>query len=81
MSKCRTWRWCSGDSARIRGYLPTDKQFLLIQGCLSTKRVKDVTNPGNIVVDNNEEMVEGGWMVRFVYPFSLLVHLNNFLIN
>ena len=63
VSKCRTWRWCSGESARIRTYLPADKQFLLIQGCLSTKRVKDVTSPGNMMVDNNDEMVEGGWMV------------------
>jgi ubiquitin-like-conjugating enzyme ATG3 len=63
VSKCRTWRWCSGDTARIRTYLPSDKQFLLIQGCLSTKRVKDMKNSGNKIVDNNDEIVDDGWMV------------------
>lgn len=37
--KCPTWSWQSGDKNKIRPYLPSDKQFLLIRGCPSHQRV------------------------------------------
>jgi hypothetical protein len=30
--RCPTWRWETGDPARIRPYLPEDKQFLVTKG-------------------------------------------------
>lgn len=37
--KCPTWSWQSGDKNKIRPYLPSDRQFLLIRGCPSHQRV------------------------------------------
>ena len=37
--KCPTWSWQSGEQSKMRPYLPSDKQFLIIRGCPSHQRV------------------------------------------
>jgi ubiquitin-like-conjugating enzyme ATG3 len=40
--KCPTWAWQQGEESKLRPYLPRDKQFLIIRGCPSHKRVTEL---------------------------------------
>ena len=40
--KCPTWQWQQGEESKLRPYLPREKQYLIIRGCPSHKRVTDL---------------------------------------
>lgn len=40
--KCPTWAWQQGEESKLRPYLPRDKQYLIIRGCPSHKRVTEL---------------------------------------
>ncbi|XP_014668216.1 PREDICTED: ubiquitin-like-conjugating enzyme ATG3 [Priapulus caudatus] len=60
---CPTWHWASGDSAKVKSYLPADKQFLLTRNVPSYKRCKQMEymeEQEKIIEDENDP--DGGWV-------------------
>lgn len=57
--KCPTWRWEAGDPAKMRPYLPQDKQYLVTKNVPCRRRVTNLESQYQ-----NEMAVEGedGWM-------------------
>lgn len=51
---CPTWSWCSGDEAKIKPYLPKEKQFLITRNVPCYRRCKQMEFVGQ------ETLVEGG---------------------
>lgn len=51
---CPTWSWLSGDEAKIKPYLPKDKQFLITRNVPCYRRCKQMEFVGQ------ETLVEGG---------------------
>ena len=68
--KCPTWSWQQGEEGKLRPYLPRDKQFLLIRGCLSQKRVTELN--ASSVHDRSvaSEMAGEDWCAPDVVPPS-----------
>ena len=58
---CPSWQWVSGDSDKLRSYLPSDKQYLVTRGVNCVKRIAqlkqntvDVDIAGGLAGDGNE---------------------------
>jgi ubiquitin-like-conjugating enzyme ATG3 len=54
--RCPTWQWEGGDPARLRPYLPPDKQFLVTRGVPCRTRVASLNT---ITYDDDNEDADG----------------------
>ncbi|XP_072937184.1 ubiquitin-like-conjugating enzyme ATG3 [Epargyreus clarus] len=59
---CPTWQWAKGEEAKIRTYLPADKQFLITRNVPCYRRCKQIE-----YCEDNEKVIEdehgdGGWV-------------------
>uniref|UniRef100_A0A336M0D2 Ubiquitin-like-conjugating enzyme ATG3 n=1 Tax=Culicoides sonorensis TaxID=179676 RepID=A0A336M0D2_CULSO len=62
---CPTWSWCSGDEAKIKSYLPKDKQFLITRNVPCFRRCKQIEyNCDEKLVEGNEDGM-GEWVETF----------------
>ena len=60
--QCPTWQWATGDEARIKSYLPPNKQFLITRSVPCPRRCKHME-----YCDDHEKIIEaddpdGGWV-------------------
>ncbi|XP_055384042.1 ubiquitin-like-conjugating enzyme ATG3 [Condylostylus longicornis] len=58
---CPTWQWASGDEAKIKPYLPKDKQFLITRNVPCYRRCKQMEYVGEETVVE-DETGDGGWV-------------------
>eukprot|EP00128_Syssomonas_multiformis_P014913 Colp12_sorted_trinity150504_noHs@30756 len=58
--QCPTWSWESGESSKIRPFLPKDKQFLVTRNVPCFKRCKQMEYDANEQEVETEE--DGGWV-------------------
>eukprot|EP00762_Andalucia_godoyi_P003074 ANDGO_01123.mRNA.1 Autophagy-related protein 3 len=56
VSKCPTWKWCSGDPLKHRAYLPASKQYLKTVGVPCATRANELCS-GNF----DDEGQDGEW--------------------
>ncbi|CAH1397129.1 unnamed protein product [Nezara viridula] len=59
---CPTWQWATGDEARLKSYLPKNKQFLITRNVPCTRRCKQIE-----YCEEQEKIIEaddsdGGWV-------------------
>ncbi|XP_014280041.1 ubiquitin-like-conjugating enzyme ATG3 isoform X1 [Halyomorpha halys] len=59
---CPTWQWATGDEARLKSYLPKNKQFLITRNVPCTRRCKQIE-----YCEEQERIIEaddsdGGWV-------------------
>ena len=63
---CPTWQWATGDTGKVKNYLPKEKQFLVTRSVPCYRRIKQVL--GNYDASTMEQIVdseadtEGGWV-------------------
>lgn len=58
---CPTWSWAIGDEAKIKSYLPKDKQFLITRNVPCYRRCKQMEYVGEeTLVEENDQ--DGGWV-------------------
>ncbi|XP_034231542.1 ubiquitin-like-conjugating enzyme ATG3 isoform X1 [Thrips palmi] len=60
--QCPTWQWATGDEARVKSYLPPNKQFLITRSVPCSRRCKQME-----YCDDHEKIIEGddsdgGWV-------------------
>lgn len=62
VSTCPTWKWGSGESDKLKPYLPKDKQFLITKSVPCHRRCKDIeyNNAFEKLVDDEDG--DGGWV-------------------
>lgn len=58
---CPTWQWATGDEAKIKPYLPKDKQFLITRNVPCYRRCKQMEYVGEETVVEHETG-DGGWV-------------------
>lgn len=84
---CPSWQWESGEKAKIRPYLPTDKQFLSTKGVPSYRRLSALTSSKLVEETIKGEMGarEGDWCAPELLPVdedalddSVLVEVEDF---
>jgi len=61
---CPTWSWQSGESDKIKDYLPKEKQFLVTKQVPCHKRCKDIQYSGKFekVIEDDGPEGDGGWV-------------------
>lgn len=59
---CPTWQWATGDEARIKSYLPRDKQFLITRNVPCYRRCKQMEYVGEETIIENENEPDDGWV-------------------
>lgn len=60
---CPTWQWAKGEEAKIRPYLPADKQFLITRNVPCYRRCKQIEyceDKEKVIEDEND--ADGGWV-------------------
>ncbi|CAH2067623.1 unnamed protein product, partial [Iphiclides podalirius] len=60
---CPTWQWARGEEAKLRPYLPPDKQFLITRNVPCYRRCKQIEyceDKEKIIEAENDE--DGGWV-------------------
>uniref|UniRef100_A0A2A4K951 Ubiquitin-like-conjugating enzyme ATG3 n=1 Tax=Heliothis virescens TaxID=7102 RepID=A0A2A4K951_HELVI len=60
---CPTWQWAKGEDAKIRPYLPGDKQFLITRNVPCYRRCKQIEyceDKEKVIENENDE--DGGWV-------------------
>lgn len=80
MHHCPSWHWASGDSDKLKPYLPHNKQFLYTKNVPCYKRCKEIE-----YLDNNEKVIEtedpdGGWVDTHHYS-NLVEHIEEMTLN
>lgn len=68
---CPTWQWIKGDEARVKPYLPPEKQFLITRNVPCYKRVKQMDThqeEQEKVIEENDQ--DGGWVDTHHYAPS-----------
>ncbi|KAE8748656.1 Autophagy-related protein 3 [Frankliniella occidentalis] len=60
--QCPTWQWATGDEAKVKSYLPPNKQFLITRSVPCSRRCKQME-----YCDDHEKIIEaddpdGGWV-------------------
>ncbi|KAL8559230.1 E2-like enzyme [Nucella lapillus] len=68
---CPTWQWMKGDEARVKPYLPPEKQFLITRNVPCYKRVKQMDThqeDQEKVIEENDQ--DGGWVDTHHYAPS-----------
>lgn len=58
---CRSWSWESGDSTKIKSYLPNDKQFLVIRRVPCNKRINSLQSANYAETMVETEGTSGEW--------------------
>ncbi|XP_031630804.1 ubiquitin-like-conjugating enzyme ATG3 [Contarinia nasturtii] len=64
---CPTWQWATGDEARIKSYLPKDKQFLITRNVPCYRRCKQMEYVGEETIIENENGDDDGWVETHHY--------------
>jgi len=64
---CPTWSWCSGDEAKIKPYLPKDKQFLITRNVPCYRRCKQMEFVGQETLVEGDEDGLGEWVETHHY--------------
>lgn len=64
---CPTWQWATGDEARIKTYLPKDKQFLITRNVPCYRRCKQMEYVGEETIIENENGQGEGWVETHHY--------------
>jgi ubiquitin-like-conjugating enzyme ATG3 len=61
---CPSWSWSSGDEAKIKSYLPKEKQFLVTRNVPCLRRCKEMENYSGIEKLVEEESDGDGWVTH-----------------
>lgn len=63
--QCPTWQWATGDEARIKSYLPPNKQFLITRSVPCPRRCKQMEyndDHEKIIEEDDPDDPDGGWV-------------------
>lgn len=63
---CPTWQWAVGDEAKIKSYLPADKQFLITRNVACHRRCKQMEYVGEETIVETADG-DDGWVETHHY--------------
>lgn len=74
---CPTWQWATGDEAKIKPYLPKDKQFLITRNVPCYRRCKQMEYVGEETMVENDGPDADGWVETHHYDSSNMTELED----